>query len=176
MRATVFSVTMFAWLIVPLWLVGVVCGAVHPAGVLFAAIDVPLAVWLAVALGTWLGVRPGTSGAASSTAALGSFAIVGAHTVAILAALSSNRDLHAFAGMDVRLQILATVLALLIPAATALIAQRLGRITFLRFDEWVDRPRRAPDGATAQPSVPSPGESSKGSGPATVIGGPAFEV
>ncbi len=53
-----------------LWVLGIACGAVLPLGVLFAAVDLLLAVWLNLALGIYLSVRPGSTSSASSRIAL----------------------------------------------------------------------------------------------------------
>jgi len=144
MRASGRGLAAFAYLLVPLWLAGVACGAAHPAGAALAAVDLVLAAWLGVAAGTWFGARPGATSTASSFAALVSLALVAVHVPYALAALFTRQDIQAVRAAGPR-AVWAAALALAgVPAVTGLLALAVTRRTFAKFDGWVGRPVRRP--------------------------------
>jgi ABC-type Na+ efflux pump permease subunit len=131
------------WLI-PVWLLGVICGAVHPLGAVAAAAAAVLVTRLGLALGVREAIKPGaTTRSANSAAASWSLALwlVGALTV--VAPLSSTRDLENLKVWDARLPWLASVGLVAAAVAMAALARSLTRRCFERFDQWVGRPHRA---------------------------------
>jgi hypothetical protein len=132
------------WLI-PLWVLGILAGSLHPLTAILAAVELPLAGWAGAAIGVWLGVRPSsnlttTANSHVAIASLGLGAIVG---TTVLALLCSHRELVAFATGDIRLRTAVIAWLLSTPLALGVIASVLTRRTFQRFDEWIGRPHRA---------------------------------
>lgn len=139
MRATIRTFRPFAWTAAALVVLGVAAGSINPLGGIWAVIDLPIAVWAGVSVGTWLGVRPGTTAAASSSASL---VLVAVHLPLIGLALASGPEVASFGKMAgwFRLAVLSALLY--VPPATGLLAWAVTRRTFARFDEWAGRPRR----------------------------------
>jgi hypothetical protein len=131
------------WLI-PLWDLGIACGSIHPLGAILAGLALPLADWAGLALGIWLGVRPGSTSRATSASALGSLGLLGVAAPTVLALLSSNHDLAEFRTWDAWLRWPVAVALLASPPLMGALAWRLTRQTYRRFDEWVGRPWRGP--------------------------------
>jgi hypothetical protein len=131
------------WLI-PIWLLGILCGSLHPWGAMLAAVELALAAWLALVLGAWLGVRPGSpltivASSPSTSASVGVLAISGPF---VLLLLGSREELAEFGTWDLglRVAVVAAVLAAL--ALLGFTAWTLTRRTYRKFDEWVGRPHR----------------------------------
>jgi ABC-type Na+ efflux pump permease subunit len=144
-RASAMIGVGLARLLGPVWLVGVVCGAVHPLGALVAGLDWALAAWAGIALGTYLGARPRSSSAANSAAATASLALVVPHAAVVVGALCSGRDLDLILSWDLRFRLVITATFVAIPLTTAAGALWLTRRSLRKFDEWADRPRRSDD-------------------------------
>jgi hypothetical protein len=165
------------WLL-PLWLLGIVCGALHPIGVVAAAAGLVLGTWLALAHGSRLAVRPGaTTPTANSSAALWSMALMIVGGLTIIAPLTSGRELAAMSAYDPRLPWLAAAVLAATLLATAALARRITRGCFDRFDEWVGRPHRA---AMAGPGGGEPAAAGRGPvGPVAAVqtpGGPGDQA
>jgi hypothetical protein len=131
------------WL-TPLWVLGTLAGSVHPLTAILAAVELPLAAWASLALGAWLGIRPGsvsttTANSRSSLVSLGIGIVVG---LTVLALLCSHCELALFRTWDIRLRALSVATLLAVPSLLALLAWSLTRRTLRRFDEWVGRPHR----------------------------------
>ncbi|MEJ7636692.1 MAG: hypothetical protein WKF75_01580 [Singulisphaera sp.] len=122
---------------------GIACGVVLPAGVVFAAVDLLLAVWVGLALGFYLSVRPGPTGTASSRIALCSLVLFTIHTPLLWAALASPRELELFASWDARLRWGLVLTCLMIPILTGTLAWLLTRRTLDRFDVGWGVPSRS---------------------------------
>ena len=58
MKALARGLNGLAYLVAPLWLAGLACGSLQPLGLALAVVDLPLAVWLSIATGVWLGAGP----------------------------------------------------------------------------------------------------------------------
>jgi hypothetical protein len=122
------------------------------------AIDLPLACWAATAIGTRMGLRPGSKAALSPITSLSALGLTATHTLLAMALLATRPEIRAFGkwGFGLRSLVLAYIVAL--PVATGLLANYLTRQCYARFDEWADRPRRA---RSAMPASDAPA----GSGP-----------
>ncbi len=123
-----------------LWAVGIALGVVTWWGVALAAADLVLVVWLGVALGLDLGIRPRTKTAITNRSGLISLALFASHGPVVAGALASPRELAFLAAQDARIGWGLALAGLAVPIATALLARRVGRRTFERFDEWAGRP------------------------------------
>lgn len=147
LRATASGLRPIAPVLGPLWLVGLVCGSLHPVGVVLAGLDLCAALCLGLALGTWLGIRPGATSTANSLASFGALAITGVHVPYLLLALAPARFLSG--GFDEWTPAHPAVLAagmILAPTVTTWLAYRLTRRAFVGFDRYVDRPCRGAAG------------------------------
>lgn len=155
------------WLI-PLWLLGIICGALHPLGVLAAAAGLAAGISLGLAMGVWAAIRPGaTTRSVNTAAAFWSLMMMVVGGLTVIAPLCSGRDLDRLRAGDAHLPGLlafAVVAALL---AMAALARSITRRCFDRFDEWVGRPHRA---ATAGPAGRAPAVSHLGPGDQAVLG------
>ena len=138
------------WLI-PLWLLGIACGALHPLGALAAAASLAAGIWLGLAMGVRAAIRPGaTTRSVNTAAAIWSLTMMVVGGLTVIAPLCSGRDLDRLRAGDARLP---GLLAFVVVAA----AHRDGRpgpvVTrrcFDRFDEWSGRPHRAAHGRAGQ--------------------------
>jgi ABC-type Na+ efflux pump permease subunit len=131
------------WLIL-LWLLGIICGAVHPLGVVAAAMGMMLGTWLGLAMGAWAAIKPGaTTQTANSTAGVWGLVLMAAGGLTAIAPLTSGRELAELSAFDARLPWLAAAVLAAALLAMAALARRLTRRCFDRFDEWVGRPHRA---------------------------------
>ena len=139
-RVSTFGIWQAARPLPILWVVGIALGVVTWWGVVLAAVDLVLLVWLGVVLGLDLGVRPRTKTAITNRSALISMALSVAHAPVLLGAFASPRELAFLAAQDPRIRWAVVLVGLAVPIATALLAWRSGRRTFERFDEWVGRP------------------------------------
>ena len=133
------------WLI-PLWALGILVGSLHPLPMILAAVELPLATRAGLALGTWLGIRPGsalttTANSHAAMASLGIGIVVGATEFLLL---SSHSALAEFTTWDLWLQMFVIACLLTTPILLGMIALFLTRSTFRHFDEWVGRPYRKP--------------------------------
>jgi ABC-type Na+ efflux pump permease subunit len=138
--AFVWAIT--RWLI-PLWLLGILCGALHPLGVVLAAVGLWTGTRLGLALGLWAAIRPGaTSRSANSTSSLWSLALLLVGALTIVAPLCSAIELNELRRLDARLPWLAGVVLVAVAIAMASGAHSLIRRCFDRFDEWMGRPHR----------------------------------
>jgi len=116
-------------------------------------VEMPLAAWAGLALGTWLGIRPdSTTQAAFSAAFLWSLGLVLVGGLVIVGPLCSVRELAAIWRWDARLTCLAVVVLMAMPPVTWAFARSLTRRCFDHFDEWVGRPHRA-SGTGQQPAA-----------------------
>ena len=132
------------WLI-PLWILGILAGSLHPLTALVAAIELLTAAWASLALAIWLAVRPRSTltSTANSHAAIVSMLIGGFWVGPIVVyVLCSQRNLAHFATMEYRDRIIIMAILLVTPLLLGLIAWTLTRRTFHKFDEWVGRPHR----------------------------------
>jgi ABC-type Na+ efflux pump permease subunit len=154
-RATARGGWSFARWLLPLALLGIVCGALHPLGALIAAVELPLLGWAGLALGTWLAIRPGaTTQGASSASAIWSLGLMLVGGLTVVLPLCSSRELARFMTWNAWLRwLLIGGLAALI-LVTAAFAWILLSRCLERFDEWVGRPHRAST-ATARAGIAS---------------------
>jgi hypothetical protein len=133
----------YRWL-VPLWVIGVACGSVHPVGALVAAAGSPLLAEAGLALGTWAGIRPGsTTRAATSASSFWSLGLMIVGGLIVIAPLCSVREFAIFSSWDGRLR---WPIVVLVPGAlvsVGLYARSLSRRCAENFDVWVGRPHRA---------------------------------
>jgi hypothetical protein len=145
--------SMVRWLVV-LWLVGIVCGAVHPLGVLLAAALLAAGAWLWVALSLRATLRPGaTAQSVNIIVAVGLVPLGAVVTVATVASLCSTRQFERLADGLVGFRWVAAVVVAGAPAMAATAAW-VTRRCFERFDEWVGRPHRSRGAATSpRPAV-----------------------
>ena len=144
------------WLI-PLWLLAVACGSVHPLGALNAAVALLVMAWAGFALGAWAGLRPGsTTQAATSVSSLWSIALLVVGALLIIAPLCSVREFAIFWSWDARVRwpIIALLPSVLI--ATGFGARSLTRRCYQNFDRWVGRPHRQPGAGNGQVVVHTP--------------------
>ena len=146
MRATARTFRPVAGTAAVLVALGVACGSLNPLGAVWVAADLPIAAWAGIAVGTWLGARPGTTAAASSHAAMASLGLAALHLPLILLALASAPEVASFGAMAGWIRLVVYSGLLWVPPATAWLAWAVTRRTFARFDEWADRPRRGPVG------------------------------
>jgi ABC-type Na+ efflux pump permease subunit len=142
--------TSFRWLI-PLGVLGVACGSIHPLGALIAAVGLPLLVWMGLALGTWLGIRPdSTIQAATSASSLWSLGLLVIGALVTIAPLCSIREFAIFWSWDARVR---WPIVIALPASllmTGLFARSLTRRCYQNFDVWVGRPHRGPKPAASE--------------------------
>jgi ABC-type Na+ efflux pump permease subunit len=130
------------WLI-PLWLLGIVCLAVFPPGVLLAGAGLAAGFWLGEALGIRAAIRPGVPDqSANSAAALWSLLLMPLGGLTVVAPLAYSRDVEWLRDIDPLLPWLIAAAMLAATAAMAALAHALTRRCFERFDEWVGRPHR----------------------------------
>jgi hypothetical protein len=156
-----------AWLLVPIWLVGVASGAVHPLGLLLTAIDLPTAFCASVALCLHHTLHAGEKPRPAVAYGVGCALFVITHLVFNLVALSSAHDLVYVMEWDGRIKALIILVLLIIPLATAGLAWNLTQQMYRRFDEWADRPRRSAQpilDVVAPPSVGPPAEAAPSRG------------
>ena len=138
------------WLI-PLWVLGIACDGLHPLGVLVAAVELPMAAWAGLALGTWLAIRPrSTTHTAPVSAAMASLGLMFLGGLLVVAPLGSGRQLRQLRAGDDRLFWLALVVLLAAALMLGTFARFLTRRCFQRFDEWVGRPHRTAGSAAEQ--------------------------
>ena len=136
MRASARGLRPVAWILGGLLALAVACDAVNLPGALWVALDLPLAAWAGLALGTWRGARAGAKDGASSAASLGSFALAAVHIPLAFVALAPPRAVTGLLALGLALPLA------LVSAATAWMARTLTRRSFDRFDEWAGRPHR----------------------------------
>jgi hypothetical protein len=130
------------WLI-PVWALGIACGALHPFGVLFVSVELPLAAWAGLALGTWLGLRPGsTTQASNSAAAIWSIGMMILGAAVVVAPLCSMREFGVIRGWPVIARTLIVFFTLALPPLTWAFARSLTRKCYTNFELWIGRPQR----------------------------------
>jgi ABC-type transport system involved in multi-copper enzyme maturation permease subunit len=136
--------SMGRWLI-PLWALGIACDALHPLGALVAGAELLLAVRAGVALGVWLGIRPGSERATANTAyALWSLGFMVMGGILVVGPLCSGRQLHWLTHTwNGRLLWVAPIVLSSAVLVLGGLAPLLSRRCFRHFDEWVGRPHRA---------------------------------
>jgi hypothetical protein len=139
-RAAIQGLRQPAKILVVLGALGLVCGVVTPLGVALTAIDLVLAVWAGVALGLYLGIRPGETAVTASRASWITLAFFALHASLLYSALASPRELAAAASWDARLRWGVVLAGLAVPISTGAVAWGVTMRTFERFDEWVGRP------------------------------------
>jgi hypothetical protein len=139
-RAAMQSIWHPAKPLLVLWALGLASGVVTPLGVAVTAIDLGLAVWASIALGLYLGIRPGETAVAVSRASWMSLAFFALQTPLLYGALASPRELAWVASWDAHLGWGLVLAGLTVPILTGAVAWGLTRRTFERFDEWVGRP------------------------------------
>jgi hypothetical protein len=130
------------WLIL-LWVLGIVCGALHPLGPVLAAISLVFTGRLGLALGAREALRPGaTSETATSVSSLWTLALMVICGATGIFPLCSTHDLDTLRAWDPQLPGLLSTLVVGALVALAMTSRRLTRHCFKRFDEWVGRPHR----------------------------------
>jgi hypothetical protein len=129
-----------AWPLPILWLLGLACGVIPPWGVALATVDLLVLAWANVALGLYLGIRPGTTVGVSNRSAWWMLAFLLIHTPLLGAALVSPPEFAFFATWDLKVRVGLVLLGLSVPVFTAAMAWSWTRRTRNRFDEWVGRP------------------------------------
>ena len=144
------------------WALGLACGVVTSLGVALAAIDLALFAWASLAIGLSMSLRPGETSIASSRITTATMLLFAAHAPLLYAALASPRELAAFADWDATWHRGAAVAGLTILIATGILAHRMTRHVFIRFDEWVGRPSRVTGSIVRSRLVPGPVERSAG--------------
>jgi hypothetical protein len=143
------------WML-PLWLLGVACDALHPLGALVALAGLASVSALGLAEGGRVALKPGaTSQSANSQAALWMIVLMALGAATILAPLGSAQQFHTFwtrtPGRPAStIGLVAFVLALIV--ASALNARAIIRRNFARFDELVGRPFRREPAARPAPA------------------------
>jgi ABC-type Na+ efflux pump permease subunit len=141
-----------AW-IIPLWLLGILCGSLHPLGALLAAADLVALLWLGVAVGIWLGIRPGFSTrVASFVCAFVSLAMLFLGGFAIIVPLCTIRQFDDFWNSDPVARWVIIALLLAAQVTVSLFARSRTRRCFQNFDNWVGRPHREP-GNSSPPRI-----------------------
>jgi hypothetical protein len=136
--------SVYRWL-VPLWVLGVACGSVHPVGAVLAGAGLPVLAGAGLALGTWAGIRPGsTTRAATSASSFWSLGLMIVGGLVVIAPLCSVREFAIFWSWDGRLRwpIVVMVPALLV--SVGFFARSLSRRCAENFDVCVGRPHRDP--------------------------------
>jgi hypothetical protein len=143
LRATAWGLARIAVVLPPFWIVGAVCGAIHPVGASLAAVDLSASLWLGMVLGLWLGIRPGAPSTAISLSSFAAMMITGIHVPYVLLVLAPTRLLSEARAQlpPVRLGLAVLGIAA-VPILSALLARLLTRRVFQRFDAYVDRPSR----------------------------------
>jgi hypothetical protein len=145
--------------LIPLWLLGIICGALHPLGVALAAVGLVTGTRLGLALGMRAAIRPGaTTQSANSASGLWSLALMFVGALTVVAPLCSAHDLEVLRAVDVRLPWLGAAALTAAAIVMAAWARSLTRRCFERFDEWVGRPHRASgmDRAGEAPAMTGP--------------------
>ncbi len=123
-----------------LWVMGMACGVVSPLGVALAMVDLLVLIWANLALGLAVGVRPGTTVAASNRTSWWMLAFFLLHSTLVWAALVSPGEFAVFAGWALQWRAAVVLAGLAVPVLTGLIAWRWTSQLRGRFDEWVGRP------------------------------------
>ena len=137
-----------AW-IVPLWLLGIVCGSLHPLGTLIAATELAALLWVGVSMGIWLGIRPGSSTrAATLICAFVSVGMLFLGSFAVIFPLCTSRQFADFWSDDPLARWVVIVLLLTTMAAAGMVAKSITRRSYENFDKWVGRPHRGPTDPT----------------------------
>lgn len=131
------------WLI-PLWLLGIVCGALNPLGVALAAVGLVTGTGLGLALGLRAAIRPRATPTGTVGAMQGAwyFALMLVGALTVIAPLMPGGS---FEGVR-WLRSAGTAGLVAIAIAMTIWERRLTRVCFARFDEWVGRPHRAAGG------------------------------
>ena len=141
-----------------LWALGIACGVATPVGVALAAVDLASVAWFGVALGFFLGVRPGTTATASSWwSAASLFLVFAIHAPVLWGSLTPAREYAAIVNPGAPSGWLLPLSGLLIPIITAAVASHLARRSVDRFDEWAGRPFKAGADGTPAASPAGPG-------------------
>jgi ABC-type Na+ efflux pump permease subunit len=142
-RAITRSLWLAARWLVPLWLLGIVCGAVHPLGAALGAAGLAAGTGLNLALGIRIALRPGaTTQSVASSTVLWTPALVAIGLVTVVVPLCSPRELDGLRSHDARLPWLLAAGLVAASLAMAALAWFLIRHCFERFDEWAGRPHR----------------------------------
>jgi ABC-type transport system involved in multi-copper enzyme maturation permease subunit len=144
MRVDAQTIWKFGSWLIPLWLLGIACGALHPLGAVLAFAGLVVGTWLSLVLGIRTALRPGaTTQSINSTSGLWFLALMFVGALTIVAPLCSGRDLEVLRSVSPRLPWVAAVAMVAVAVAMAAWARSLTRRCFERFDEWVDRPHRS---------------------------------
>jgi hypothetical protein len=159
-RASLLGLRTVARTLITLWILGALCGVIHPVGLVFAILDLILVLKTTVTFGIWSAMRSGSKTSSGLTAIVAFLALL-AHGSFLMAAISSGDDLAVFWSWDVRWRWLVCGILVVIPGATACLLYHCTRELSLRFDEWVDRPRRSSTGLSGAPSVNGLAEAAK---------------
>jgi hypothetical protein len=142
--------------LVVLWLVGIVCGALHPAGAVLAALGYVTGVRLGLTLGLRAAIRPGaTTRSINASTNVWSLALMVVGGCTIVAPLCSPRDLGRLRDLGAPLPWLGAAVLLALAIAMAAWERSVTRRCTERFDEWVGRPHRSSEmaGATGIPAA-----------------------
>jgi ABC-type Na+ efflux pump permease subunit len=128
------------WPILLVWALGVASGAVSLLGVGLAAIDLLLLTWAFLAIGLYFVIKPGPTQAASSRSSMSTLILFVLHMAILAALLASPPEIDLFASWDIRIRAGVILTGIAVMAITGIVARRLTRQTFDRFEEWVGRP------------------------------------
>ncbi|HEV3122639.1 MAG TPA: hypothetical protein VGY53_12080, partial [Isosphaeraceae bacterium] len=122
MRASIVQWTIAIKTLPVLLIAGALCGAIHPLGLLFILVDLPLATWGGAALGTWIALRSPSSRAAQSSTTIASLGFLLFHGVLLIAAASSFRDVSWILHWEPRVFWALAALMVVVPLATGVYA------------------------------------------------------
>jgi hypothetical protein len=145
MRAKWLALRTLGWALGVLSLLALVCGVIHPLGLVYALTSLALAVWAALAAGTWFALREGSEWSLRRAGApLGAVVLIVLEAGFCVPALFPSREVS-LAIAQYPLQVgLAAAGGLAVSALTGLFAWSITWTVIARFDGWVGRPRRAP--------------------------------
>jgi hypothetical protein len=142
MRATLLPFQSAAGAIAPLWVLGMVCGAVHLPGMAILVIDVTLLAWASAVIGLRVALRNPSTNAVGTSVTLVGLGLLIVHIPLMLAATSSVDEMRDFLDWSPAFQMALGLYLVALPAVTGILARRVNGEIFDRFDEWVDRPYR----------------------------------
>ena len=156
-RVAASGIWQAAWPVPILWVLGIACGVISPIGAIFAGLDLLIVSWGSVALGLFLGIRPGSPGAAASRASLTTMLFILLHATLLAALLASPGWIARVASLGHYAVAGVLISGSAVMILTGLAAYSYTRRTLDRFDEWVGRPVRPQEPApTVHPAAEAP--------------------